>query len=49
LKEEALGRTVWRIRFRKDCGPVVRESDDDDADDCDDDYDDDDNCDDETN
>jgi len=26
LKEEALDRTVWRIRFEKVCGPVVRQT-----------------------
>ena len=24
LKEEALDRTVWRIRFGRGCGPVAR-------------------------
>ena len=24
LKEEALDRTVWRTRFERGCGPVVR-------------------------
>ena len=26
LKEEALDRTVWRTRFGRDSGPVVRDS-----------------------
>jgi hypothetical protein len=26
LKEEALDRTLWRTRFRRDCGPVVRQT-----------------------
>jgi len=26
LKEEALEHTVWRIRFARGCGPVVRET-----------------------
>jgi hypothetical protein len=26
LKEEALDRTVWRTRFGRGCGPVVRQS-----------------------
>jgi hypothetical protein len=26
LKEEALNRTVWRTRFGKACGPVVRQT-----------------------
>jgi len=26
LKEEALGRTIWRIGFGRDCGPVVRQT-----------------------
>jgi len=25
-KEEALDRTVWRIRFGRDCGPVIRQT-----------------------
>jgi hypothetical protein len=25
LKEEALNRTIWRARFRRGFGPVVRE------------------------
>ena len=45
LKEEAIYRTVWRTRFGKGYGPVVRQvrddDDDDDYDDDDDDYDDD--------
>jgi hypothetical protein len=26
LKEEALDRTMWRARFEKDFGPVVRQT-----------------------
>jgi hypothetical protein len=26
LKEEALHRTVWRTRFGRACGPVVRQT-----------------------
>jgi hypothetical protein len=26
LKEEAVDRSVWRIRFRRDCGPVARQT-----------------------
>ena len=26
LKEEALGRTMWRARFGRDFGPVVRQT-----------------------
>ena len=26
LKEEALDRNVWRIRFGRGCGPVVRQT-----------------------
>jgi hypothetical protein len=26
LKEEALDRTVWRTRFGRGCGPVVRQT-----------------------
>jgi hypothetical protein len=26
LKEEALDRTLWRTRFGRDCGPVVRQT-----------------------
>jgi len=26
LKEEALGRTFWRVGFGRDCGPVVRQT-----------------------
>jgi hypothetical protein len=26
LKEAALDRTLWRTRFRRDCGPVVRQT-----------------------
>jgi hypothetical protein len=26
LKEEALDRTMWRARFRRDFGPVVRQT-----------------------
>jgi hypothetical protein len=26
LKEEALGRTVWRVRFGRGFGPVVRQT-----------------------
>jgi len=26
MKAEALDRTVWRIRFRRGCGPVVRQT-----------------------
>jgi hypothetical protein len=26
LKEEALDRTLWRIRFGRDYGPVVRQT-----------------------
>jgi hypothetical protein len=26
LKEEALGRTVWRTGFVKECGPFVRQA-----------------------
>jgi len=26
LKEKALNSTVWRIRFRRGCGPVVRQT-----------------------
>ena len=26
LKEEAPARTVWRTRFGRDCGPVVRQT-----------------------
>jgi len=26
LKEEALGRTIWRVGFGRDCGPVVRQT-----------------------
>ena len=25
LKEDALGRTIWRVGFGRDCGPVVRQ------------------------
>jgi hypothetical protein len=24
LKEKSLGRTIWRVGFGRDCGPVVR-------------------------
>jgi hypothetical protein len=27
LKEEALDRTMWRTRFGRSCGPVVRQTD----------------------
>jgi len=26
LKDEALDRTMWRTRFGRDCGPVVRQT-----------------------
>jgi hypothetical protein len=26
LKKEALGRSVWRTRFGRSCGPVVRQT-----------------------
>jgi hypothetical protein len=26
LKEEAVDRTIWRARFGRDCGPVVRQT-----------------------
>jgi len=26
LKEEALDRSVWRIEFGRECGPVVRQT-----------------------
>jgi hypothetical protein len=26
LKEEALGRTVWRAHFRRGLGPVIRQT-----------------------
>jgi hypothetical protein len=26
LKEEAVGRTIWRVGFGRDCGPVVRQT-----------------------
>jgi hypothetical protein len=28
LKEEALDRTLWRTRFGRGCGPVVRQTKD---------------------
>jgi hypothetical protein len=38
LKEEALDRIKWRIRFGRGCGPVVWQITGDDDDDGDDDY-----------
>jgi hypothetical protein len=26
LEEEALDRSLWRARFERDCGPVVRQT-----------------------
>jgi hypothetical protein len=26
LKEEAIDRTVWRTLFRRDCGPLIRQT-----------------------
>jgi hypothetical protein len=26
LEEEAVGRTIWRVGFGRDCGPVIRQT-----------------------